>query len=225
MFYNNYHMISTGIQKLDDFLLGGISPGTLVDIFGANSTGKTQFLLQLCIICIKNGGKVLYIDTTGNFRPERIIELEKKFKFDSNPLNQITVSRVTNTHEQINSLNNLHDDKYSLILIDNVTDLFSYEYQKVESILKKNSIYMKYLNHLSKFAITKKIPIVMTNMIRTIDGKEMENMRTATNLFTHIKIHLSKNSSNYSGIVTWALNSETFSYKIHQFGLSDAEDI
>ena len=60
-------MISTGIQKLDELLSGGISPGILVDIFGANGTGKTQFLLQLCISCIRNGGKVLYVDTTGEF--------------------------------------------------------------------------------------------------------------------------------------------------------------
>ena len=71
-------MISTGIEKLDELLSGGISSGIIIDVFGANSTGKTQFLLQLCISCIRNAGKVLYVDTTGNFRPERIIELQKK---------------------------------------------------------------------------------------------------------------------------------------------------
>lgn len=217
-------MISTGIQKLDELLSGGISPGILVDIFGANSTGKTQFLLQLCISCIRNGGKVLYVDTTGNFRPERIIELQKKFNLDSVSLKQISVSRVTNTHEQINSLKNF-DKSYSLILIDNITDLFSYEYQKKETIFEKNSIFMKYMNSLSKFSSTNNIPIVVTNMVRTIDGKEIENMKTAINPYTHVKIHLFKKSKFYSGIVYWALNQNSFHYQIHELGLLDAEDI
>lgn len=217
-------MISTGIQKLDELLTGGISPGILVDVFGANSTGKTQFLLQLCISSIRNGGKVLYVDTTGNFRPERIIELQKKFNLDSISLKQISVSRVTNTHEQINSLKNF-DKSYSLILIDNITDLFSYEYQKEESIYEKNSIFMKYMNNLSKFSLTNNIPIVVTNMVRTIDGKEIENMKAAINPYTHVKIHLFKKSKFYSGIVYWALNHNSFQYQIHELGLLDAEDI
>ena len=70
-------MISTGLQKLDKFLSGGIPDNVIVDIFGENGTGKTLFLLQLSINSIKNGGNVLYFDTTGGFRPERIVEIQK----------------------------------------------------------------------------------------------------------------------------------------------------
>ncbi len=219
-------MISTGLQKLDDFLSGGIPNGVIVDIFGGNGTGKTQLLLQLSINSIKNGGHVLYLDTTGNFRPERILQIQKQFeqKFDS--LKQITVSRITNTSEQINSIKNLEKDDYSLIVIDNVTDLFSYEYKKDESTFEKNSLFMKYMHELAKFAITKKIPIVITNMIRTIENKEIENMKRAIDPYTHIKIHLSKNSSKFKGEVYWAEKKENFSYNIHSSGLTDfTEDI
>ena len=47
-------MISTGLQKLDNFLSGGIPNGVIVDIFGGNGTGKTQLLLQLSINSIKS---------------------------------------------------------------------------------------------------------------------------------------------------------------------------
>jgi len=126
-------MISTGLLKLDNFLSGGIPNGVIVDIFGGNGTGKTQLLLQLSINSIKNGGNVLYLDTTGGFRPERILEIQKKFNIDFNLLDKITVSRITNTFEQINSIKNFQENNFSLIVIDNVTDLFSYEY--------KNKIY------------------------------------------------------------------------------------
>ena len=90
-------MISTGLQKLDNFLFGGIPNGIIVDIFGGNGTGKTQLVLQLSINSIKNGGKVLFLDTTGGFRPERILEIQKNSNSNVNLLNNIIVSRITNT--------------------------------------------------------------------------------------------------------------------------------
>ena len=214
-------MISTGLQILDNFLSGGIPPSVITDIYGSNGTGKTQFLFQISINVIKKGGNVLFLDTTGGFRPERLLEMQKNQNLNGNILDKITVSRVTNTHEQINSLKNLEEKKFSIILIDNITDLFSYEYKSEDSTFKKNSIFMKYLHDLSLIAINQKIPVVITNMIRNIDGKEVENMRKAIDLFTHIKIKLSKNSSKYYGEVEWLLNHDKFYYEIGSSGLSE----
>ena len=214
-------MISTGLLKLDNFLSGGIPNGIIVDIFGGNGTGKTQLLLQLSINSIKNGGNVLYLDTTGGFRPERILEIQKKSNIDFNLLDKITVSRITNTSEQINSIKNFHENNFSLIVIDNVTDLFSYEYKNNKSIFEKNSLFMEYMHELSFYAITNKIPIVITNMIRNMDGKEVENMASAIDLFTHIKIHLFKNASIFNGEIYSPFNKESFSYEITTLGLSD----
>ncbi|MGH1567666.1 MAG: ATPase domain-containing protein [Nitrosopumilus sp.] len=214
-------MISTGLQKLDKFLSGGIPDNVVVDIFGGGATGKTLLLFQLLINSIKNGGNILYLDTSGGFRPERILEIQKESKIEIDLLEKITVSRITNTSEQINSIKNIKENNFSLIVIDNITDLFSYEYQSDESTFEKNSIFMKYMYELSKFAITKKIPIIITNMIRNMDGKEIENMASAIDPFTHIKIHLFKNSSKLNGEIYWALKKETFSYMITKIGLSD----
>ena len=216
-------MISTGLQKLDTFLSGGIPNGVIIDIFGGNGTGKTQLVLQLSINSIKNGGNVLFLDTTGGFRPERILEIQKKSNLDINLLDKITVSRITNTSEQINLLNTLGESNFSLIVIDNVTDLFSYEYKNNKSIFEKNSLFMKYMHDLSAYAISHKIPIVITNMIRNMDDKEIENMANAIDLFTHIKIHLFKNSSVYNGEISSPFNKENFSYTITSSGLSDTE--
>ena len=214
-------MISTGLQKLDKFLSGGIPDGIIVDIFGGRGAGKTLLSFQLMINSIKNGGNVLYLDTSGGFRPERILEIQKELKMDIDLLEKITVSRITNTSEQIKSLQNIAENNFSLIVIDNITDLFSYEYQSDESVFEKNSLFMKYMHELSKFAITNKIPIVVTNMIRNMDDKEVENMQSAIDPFTHIKIHLFKNSSNFNGEIYWALKKQNFSYTITKIGLSD----
>jgi len=214
-------MISTGLKKIDNFLSGGIPNGVIVDIFGGNGTGKTQLLLQLSINSIKNGGKILFLDTTGGFRPERILEMQKKSDSNINFLNNIIVSRVTNTSEQINSIKNFEEQIFSLIVIDNITDLFSYEYKNNQSIFKKNSLFMKYMHELSSYAVSHKIPIVITNMIRNSNEQEVENMSTAIDLFTHIKIHLFKNSSIYNGEISSPFNKENFSYTITSSGMSD----
>ena len=216
-------MIPTGLKKIDDFLSGGIPDGVIVDIFGGNGTGKTQLLLQLSINSIKNGGKVLFLDTTGGFRPERILEIQKKSNSNLNLLNNIIVSRITNTSEQINSIKNFKENNFSLIIIDNITDLFSYEYKNNQSIFKKNSLFMKYMRELSLYAVTHKVPIVITNMIRNSNEQEVENMSTAIDLFTHIKINLFKNSSTYNGEISSPFNKENFSYTITSSGLSDTE--
>ena len=117
------------------------------------------------------------------------------------------------------------ENNFSLIVIDNVTDLFSYEYQKDESIFEKNSLFMKYMHNLAHFAISNRIPIVVTNMIRNLDGKEIENMKSAIDPFTHIKIHLTKNSSKFNGKIYSPLLENSFSYTIDKSGLSSSEDI
>ncbi len=166
----------------------------------------------------------MYFDTTGGFRPERILDIQKESESQSDFLNQITVSRLTNTSEQIHSIKNI-ERNFSLIVIDNVTDLFSYEYQKEESIFEKNSLFMKYMHDLSNFGISNRIPIVVTNMIRNLEGKEIENMKSAIDPFTHIKIHLTKNFSKFNGKIYSPFLENSFSYTIDKSGLASSEDI
>jgi DNA repair protein RAD51 len=46
-------------------------------------------------------------------------------------------------------------------------------------------------------------------------------MATAIDLFTHVKIHLFKNSSMFNGKIYSPFNNESFSYTITELGLSD----
>lgn len=213
-------MIPTGLQKIDRFLSGGIPDGIITDIFGENGTGKTQLLLQLAAASIIDGGHVLYVDTTGGFRPERILNMWHVRNSAPDVLDRITVSRVTNTSEQIKAVQNLKRDAFSLVAIDNITDLFSYEFR--DMVHEKNTLFMRHMHELSKFSIESKVPVVVTNMIRTFEGREVENMKSAIDPFTHIKIRLSRRTgSSFRGRIWWALAGMDFSYVIHASGMSD----
>ena len=162
-----------------------------------------------------------YQDTTGGFRPERLVEMgsPKNMKLDF--LDQIQVSRVTNVKEQQKSLEKIRESDYSLIVIDNVTDLFSFEYPNEEQILEKTNQFSIYMKNLALTTFETKIPVVLTNMIRRIDSSEQENMDSIISLHTHIKIKLSKKENSYVGHVFFnPMKTNQFFYKLTSQGLS-----
>ena len=216
-------MISTGIKKLDNYLGGGIKGGIITDIFGATGTGKTQLTMQISINSLLDGNQVLFQDTTGQFRPERMLDLIKIRNLETNLLDRVKVGRITNSSEQIQFLSKIREQDFSLVVIDNVTDLFSFEYGKEEQNLEKNVTFMQYMHELSLISIQKKLPIVVTNIIRKIDDLEIENLDKSISMFTHMKIKLLKIGKKYScEIFPSFLEKKEFPYQITKEGLIES---
>ena len=226
--------IPTGIPKLDEFLSGGIKNGLITDIFGANGTGKTQLAMQISLNFLNDNNddtflqekqkpqkNVYFQDTTGEFRPERMLEIIKMRKWDPSLLDRIKVGRITNTSEQIQNLLTIrnHRKDFGLVIIDNVTDLFSFEYYKEEKSLQRNIAFMKYMRELSSIAIEQKIPIIVTNMIRSAGDFEIENLDKPISMFTHTKIRLARSGGQFTGQVITSLQKQEFSYLITTQGL------
>lgn len=215
-------MIKTGLEKLDEILGGGLQSGTITDIFGPSGTGKTQLALQIMLNSISEKNMIFYQDTTGNFRPERLLEMAEPKGLNRQLLDRISVGRITNVTEQQKVLTKIIESDFSLIIIDNVTDLFSFEYPKEEQMLEKTTQFSKYMRQLSQIASTKNVPIVITNMIRKIGDSEQENMDSIISIYTHIKIRLAKKQTNYEGEVFLnPMKKNQFSYTITKQGLID----
>ena len=214
-------MIETGLKKLDQFLGGGIKDGLVTSISGQNATGKTQLAFQICLGALHNGKEILFQDTTGEFRPERLVEMMQSRKINSSLLDKIKVNRVTNTAQQIKYLLKTPLENYSLIVVDSVTDLFSFEYSKKEHALEKHIFFMKYMHDLSNIAINTKIPIIVTNTVGKINDLENENLEKSISMFTHIKIRLSKNNNECVCQVISPFENKKFSYIIAPSGLQD----
>lgn len=213
-------MIKTGLGKLDEILGGGIRGGIITDIFGAGGTGKTQLILQIMVNSLLEGGTIFYQDTTGGFRPERLVELLKSKGLENNLLDKIKVARITNTSEQFGYISKITDSDFSLVIIDNVTDLFSFEYSKDDQTLEKTTQFAKYMRELAKTTIEKQVPLITVNMVRRIAENEQENLDPIISLFTHVKIRLSKNKTGYEGLVYLSpMKKQSFRYKITKEGL------
>ena len=214
-------MIETGLKKLDQLLGGGIKEGLITDISGQNSTGKSQLVYQICINVLKNGKEILFQDTTGEFRPERIMEMLNIRKLDSLLLDKIKVWRITNSVQQLKYLSKINKNNFSLIIIDNVTDLFSFEYSKKEQSFEKHLMFMKYMQNLASIAINAKIPIIVTNIVRSFNEQELENLEKSISMFTHIKIKLKKNTNGFLCQVISPFINKKFQYRITSSGLID----
>jgi len=213
-------LISTGLAGLDKLLGGGIKSGTITDIFGPSGSGKTQLAMQICLDCLQKDNIILYQDTTGAFRPERMMQLIKLKGIEPSHLDNVIVARITNTSEQIKYIKKISQLKPRLVVIENITDLFTFEYSKESSSLEKHIRFMEYMHMLSMISVQSKIPIVITNMVHSSNDHEIENLEKSISIFTHIKIRLEKQAQKNKAYVTPSFGKKKeISYKISESGL------
>jgi len=135
-------------------------------------------------------------------------------------LDKIKVGRITNTSQQIQYLSKRSIENFSLIIIDSVTDLFSFEYSKKEHSFEKHLSFMKYIQNLASIAINNKIPIVVTNIVRNIDEQEKENLEKSISMYTHVKIKLTKKNGEFFCEIISPFQNESFTYVKTLDGLS-----
>jgi DNA repair protein RadA len=74
---------STGSRALDELLLGGIETQAVTEFYGEFGSGKSQICRTLSATARQStdsGGMdsgVIYIDTEGTFRPERVEQIAR----------------------------------------------------------------------------------------------------------------------------------------------------
>jgi RecA/RadA recombinase len=159
-------IIHTGSISIDRLLGGGIRTGIVTDIYGQSGAGKSQLCFTLCANYAKHSRqeeRILFIDTVGTFRPERISEIAGSRKRDT-VLNKIMFVRALSIYDQINAMGLIPDINPQLVIIDTATSLFSDEFRGAE----RHLALMNYIHRLSLAAINFDCAIVITNMVRDI---------------------------------------------------------
>ena len=155
-----------------------------------------------------------------------MFEIIKNRNLDVTFLENLKIIRVTNTAEQIKSLEKINDfEKLSLLIIDNVADLFSFEYSKKEQFMLKYSSFMKYMHHLSTIALKKKIPVIVTNQLLQKQDTEYEKLDFVMNHFIHQRIKLRKIKNYYQGEVYHPFtNNQQFCYNFGPSGIVEQSE-
>uniref|UniRef100_T1JHA9 RecA family profile 1 domain-containing protein n=1 Tax=Strigamia maritima TaxID=126957 RepID=T1JHA9_STRMM len=127
---------STGCQRLDELLCGGIYTGELTEIIGPIAAGKTQFCFTILIqVALMNKQSVFYIDTQSGITNCRIKEIALRNGVPENAMydfqsSKVRCSRANNIFdlftilEQVRAdLNNRNNQFYinlRLLIIDSV---------------------------------------------------------------------------------------------------------
>ncbi len=154
--------------------LCNLEHSALSSIFGAPGTGKTNLCLILSVDCIKNGGKVVYIDTEGGFSSERLKQISGSSKSD-NILNSIILLEPKTFEEQGNAIRGLGKKEVDLVVLDSSVALYRLEHPEKEKGAKNisnstpsrelsehNRELSRQMSILSNLARDKKIPVVVT---------------------------------------------------------------
>ena len=146
-------------------LNGGVESKIITQVYGPAGAGKTNICLQCALSCIKNGRKVLFIDTEGGHSLERIRQisgdmfedfLENSFFFEPTSFDD-QVACVTGLDKVINS-------EFGLIVLDSAVSLY-----RLGTDEEKSSTMNRELSHqlakLSELARKFNLAVLVTNQV------------------------------------------------------------
>ncbi|MGQ9468653.1 MAG: hypothetical protein ACUVTD_02320 [Nitrososphaerales archaeon] len=199
----NRKKIDLGSKSLNDLLSGGVNTGLVTDFFGASNTGKTQICFQLCVNLqhLDEESGVIFVDSSGTFRPERIMEMAKSMELKENVFKRMMVVKARSVNEQMEVPRRLKSAPFNvkLLIIDTLTDNFIFEYQGGERIIERQARLAKHLHDLCSLAIRDDTAVVVTNTVRTrVDTEksyyEVETGGNVVSQGVHVRVHLSKDA-------------------------------
>ena len=153
-------------SSLDVLLGGGFEKGTITQIFGPPSSGKSNITLTLAVNVAKNNKKVIYIDTEGGISITRI----KQISGSDFPTvaDNIMVFEPTNFLEQNDNLKAIETwlrknyNDVDLLVLDSAVALYRVDDMKSSKLNKELG---KQMCVLSKIARQYDIAVVLTNQI------------------------------------------------------------
>ena len=173
-----------GLKIFDKSILnGGFIPKKKYLIFGANNTGKTQLLHQICVQAYKtyheqfepskekNVKFIYYLDTENTFRPERIKEIALQYSFDYNKiLKSINVSKIMSNDALLLKLKEIDRNEpienVRVILVDTINNHYRSEQgNKDISFFKTKNTFLNALKLFNKLVKNCNLIVIATAQI------------------------------------------------------------
>lgn len=169
---------STGSSMLDDLFLGGIETQAVTELYGEFGSGKSQICHTMCITAgqpIGSGGLnsgVIYIDTEGTFRPERLEQISSSRNIDPvNALQNVAVCKVYNSaHLEliVKNLGKYIDDyKAKLVIVDSIISLHRAEFSGRGTLADRQQRLNTIMHKLLRISEIYNIAIIVTNQVQS----------------------------------------------------------
>jgi DNA repair protein RadA len=173
--------ISTNSKELDALVGGGIETQAITEAFGKFGSGKTQVGFQLCVnaqLPVEKGGldgNVLFIDTEGTFRPERIAQVASGAGLEvEKVLANIHVAQAMNSDHQIFLLEKaeqlIREKNVRLIIVDSLTSTFRSDYLGRGELSERQQKLNRHLHQLLSYARHYNLAVYVTNQVMDNPG-------------------------------------------------------
>jgi DNA repair protein RadA len=173
--------ITTGSKNLDELLGGGVETQAITEFYGKFSSGKSQVGFQLSVNVQRPidkgglGGKAVFIDTEGTFRPDRIKQMAEGAKMDPREvLNNILVMRAENSDHQVLIVDKLENiiaqENVRLIVIDSLTSHFRADYIGRGALSERQQRLNRHIHLLQKLSDRFNLAVYFTNQVMDNPG-------------------------------------------------------
>ena len=170
--------ITTGSSNFNTLVGGGFESGSITECYGAYGSGKTALAHQLAVSAQMPreeggaGGAVVWIDTEGTFRPERIQQLAEENNLNGEELlANIRVVRAFNSDhqmllaEKVEELINKENVPVKIVIVDSLMSHFRSEFIGRGTLSERQQKLNKHMHVLLKLAHTYNIVVYVTNQV------------------------------------------------------------
>src|ERR687898_2845411 len=169
---------STGSRALDELLLGGIETQAVTEFYGEFGSGKSQICHTLAAIATQpteagglNSG-VIYIDTEGTFRPERLNQIARARELEpSYTLKNVAVCKVYNSSHLELIIKDLgkyiNDFNAKLVIIDSIISLHRAEFAGRGTLADRQQRLNSLLHKVIRLSEIFNIAVVITNQVQS----------------------------------------------------------
>eukprot|EP01130_Rhizamoeba_saxonica_P017603 TRINITY_DN856_c0_g1_i1.p1 TRINITY_DN856_c0_g1~~TRINITY_DN856_c0_g1_i1.p1 ORF type:complete len:307 (-),score=64.23 TRINITY_DN856_c0_g1_i1:90-1010(-) len=169
--------LSTGSEKFDQFIGGGLYSGDILELAGDASSGKSQLCMLISMIAAsRTYSTVALIDTNGAFYPKRMLEMYNNSGESTEDISFFNKINIYNAHDPqklINTLTELEykleddDDEFAsnlnLIVIDTIGNILAPSLGRPQTLGHSNMVDISY--RLKTIAEKYNITVVITNHV------------------------------------------------------------
>jgi DNA repair protein RadB len=159
---------------LDRLLGGGVETKVITQVYGPPGSGKTNFCMQAVVSAVKQGKKVVFIDTEAGHSFERLHQIAGE-EYERVLKNTI-VFEPRSFGDQgfiIKNLGQVVNEEYGLIVLDSAVSLYRLEREE-EKASRANRELSAQMAKLSDLARKHNLAVIITNQVYSSEDGSTE---------------------------------------------------
>jgi DNA repair protein RadB len=159
--------------SLDTILNGGLESKTVTQFYGPPASGKTNLCLLAAVRCVKEGKKVIFIDTEGGHSIERLRQIAGD-DLDDVLKNTYFYEPFSFSDQQfiVENLDYMMKEEIGLIILDSAVAFYRFE-RNDENASELNKALAAQIAKLSSLARKQNLAVVITTQVYA--SYEVEN--------------------------------------------------